>query len=62
MILDTFKITGNDDLEQWEFTPKIDGFTSYTVAYSECDNKQDACIAVCKSLQRTASYRAAEKI
>lgn len=50
MILDTFKIVANDDRKQWEFTPKVEGYTSYTVAYSEAKTKSDACIAVWKSI------------
>ena len=52
MILDTFSIKANDDMGRWEFTPKVEGYTSYTVSYKECDNKADACIAVWKSLNR----------
>lgn len=51
MILDTFEIVGNDDLKRWEFTPKIEGYTSYTVAYSEASTKSDAYIAVWKSIE-----------
>jgi hypothetical protein len=51
MILDTFEIVGNDDRKQWEFTPKTEGFTSYTVAYSEAATKADACIVVWKSIE-----------
>lgn len=50
-ILDIFEIVGNDDQEQWEFTPRAEGYTSYTVAYSECQTKADACIAVWKSIK-----------
>lgn len=51
MILDVFKIIANDDIKQWEFTPKVEGYTSYTVAYSEAESKSDACIAVFKSIK-----------
>lgn len=51
-VLDIFEIRDNDDLKQWEFVPKIDGYTSYTVSYSECGTKADACIAVYKNLLR----------
>lgn len=51
-ILAVFDIVGNDDRMQWEFTPRVDGYTSYTVSYSECQTKADACIAVWRSLSR----------
>ena len=53
MIQDTFTIIANDDLKRFEFTPKVAGYTSYTVSYTECDNEDDACIAVWKSIQQT---------
>jgi len=56
-VLEIFDIVGNDDAERWEFTPQIDGYTSYTVSYFECDNKADACIAVWKSLKREECRR-----
>jgi hypothetical protein len=52
MILDIFEIVGNDDMNRWEFTPKVSGYTSYTVSYRECGSKSDACIAVWKSLNK----------
>lgn len=51
-ILDLYSIVGNDDAKQWEFTPKADGYISYTVSYSECATKADACIAVWKSINK----------
>lgn len=51
MILDQFKITENEDLKRWEFKSLTNEYTSYTVSFSECDNKEDACIAVWKSIQ-----------
>lgn len=52
-ILDNFKIKSDDDLKRFEFTPKIKGYTSYTVSYSECDNIYDASIAVWRSINRS---------
>lgn len=51
-VLDIFKIKDNDDLKRWEFTPRIEGYISYTVSYSECSSKADACIAVWKALKK----------
>lgn len=50
-VLDLFDIKSNDDRKRWEFSPRKDGYTSYTVSYSECNTKSDACIAVYKSLK-----------
>lgn len=50
-ILDIFDIVNNEDSKQFEFTPKVDGYTSYTVSYSEADNVEDACISVWKNLK-----------
>jgi hypothetical protein len=51
MINDTFDVIANDDRKQFEFTPKVEGYTSYIVGYDEVDNIEDAQIAVWKSIK-----------
>jgi hypothetical protein len=51
-ILDIFDIEANDVIKQWEFTPRVDGYTSYTVSYKECSNKADASIAVWRNIKK----------
>ena len=50
-VLDIFEIKGNDDRKQWEFTPRVEGYTSYTVSYSEASTKSDAILAVYHNLK-----------
>lgn len=50
---DRFDIVENKDLKRWEFNPKGD-WIGYLVSFSECDNKEDAIIAVWKSFKSTA--------
>lgn len=54
MILDYFDITVNYDQKQYEFTPKIEGYTSYTVSFKQMDidSVEDACSAVFKNIIR----------
>ncbi len=56
LIIDIFNIVPNDDTERWEFTPKIDGYTSYAVSYDECSSKEDAIIAVWKSINNQQKH------
>lgn len=51
MISGIFKIKANDKRKRFEFTPRVKGFTSYTVSFSECETIEDAMIAVWKSIQ-----------
>lgn len=56
-----FSVFKNEDRKQFEFTPKVNGYTSYTVSFKECDNEEDAYKAVYKSITAEAR-RGAEKI
>ena len=55
-IYDIFTVVANDKKQVFEFKPKFEAydlypeFKTYTISYSECDNEQDACIAVWKSI------------
>lgn len=46
-----FDIRDNHDAKRFEFTSKTHYFTSYTVAYHEADNLDDAKIAVYKAVK-----------
>lgn len=52
MVQDIFDIVVNNELKRYEFTPKVDGFCSYTVSFDEVDTVEDACIAVYLALQK----------
>lgn len=49
---DTFEIKVNEDAKRYEFTPKVPGYTSYTVSFEEVSTVEDACIAVWKAIQK----------
>ena len=56
-----FYLNKNEEREQWEFTPneKVNS-TSYTVAFYEADNKEDAWIALFMAVQKSPEFHIKE--
>lgn len=55
-LTELFDIVSNDDLGRFEFNSKSNVSTSYTVGYHECDNLDDAKIAVYKAIKKDAPH------
>jgi len=56
-----FDLNKNEKREQWEFTPneKVNS-TSYTVAFYEADNKEDAWITLFMAVQKSPEFHIKE--
>ena len=56
-----FDLKKNEEREQWEFTPneKVNS-TSYTVAFYEADNEEDAWITLFMSVQKSPEFHIKE--
>ena len=52
-----FDLNKNEEREQWEFTPndKVNS-TSYTVAFYEADNEEDAWITLYMAVQKSPEF------
>lgn len=48
---DIFTVKVNNDAERFEFTPILNGFTSYTVSFLVATNLEEAWVCVDKSLK-----------
>ncbi len=56
-----FDLNKNEECEQWEFTPneKVNS-TSYTVAFYEADNEEDAWITLFMAVQKSPEFQIKE--
>ena len=56
-----FTLNKNEDRKQWEFTPndKVNS-TSYTVAFYEADNEDDAWITLFMAVKKSPEFRIKE--
>lgn len=56
-----FDLNKNEEREQWEFTPndKVNS-TSYTVAFYEADNEEDAWITLYMAVQKSPEFHIKE--
>lgn len=56
-----FDLNKNEEREQWEFTPneKVNS-TSYTVAFYEADNEEDAWITLFMAVQKSPEFHIKE--
>lgn len=52
-----FDLNKNEERKQWEFTPneKVNS-TSYTVAFYEADNEEDAWITLFMAVQKSPEF------
>lgn len=52
-----FELNKNEEREQWEFTPneKVNS-TSYTVAFYEANNEEDAWITLFMAVQKSPEF------
>lgn len=57
-LISLFDIIQNDDLKKFEFNSRTNLLTSYTVSYAECDNLDDAKIAVYKAIKKDTQGKA----
>lgn len=56
-----FNLNKNEERKQWEFTPneKVNS-TSYTVAFYEADNEEDAWITLYMAVQKSPEFHIKE--
>ena len=56
-----FDLNKNEEREQWEFTPneKVNS-TSYTVAFYEANNEEDAWITLFTAVQKSPEFHIKE--
>lgn len=56
-----FDLNKNEERKQWEFTPneKVNS-TSYTVAFYEADNEEDAWITLFMAVQKSPEFNIKE--
>lgn len=56
-----FELNKNEEREQWEFTPneKVNS-TSYTVAFYEANNEEDAWITLFMAVQKSHEFHIKE--
>ena len=56
-----FNLNKNEERKQWEFTPneKVNS-TSYTVAFYEADNEEDAWITLFMAVQKSPEFHIKE--
>lgn len=56
-----FELNKNEEREQWEFTPnKKVNSTSYTVAFYEANNEEDAWITLFMAVQKSPEFHIKE--
>jgi hypothetical protein len=58
-----FELNKNEERKQWEFIPneKVNS-TSYTVAFYEADNEQDAWITLFLAVQKSPEFHIRETV
>jgi hypothetical protein len=58
-----FTLNKNEERKRWEFTPneKVNS-TSYTVAFYEADNEEDAWITLFMAVQKSGGFRIKETV
>ena len=58
-----FNLNKNEERKQWEFTPneKVNS-TSYTVAFYEADNEEDAWITLFMAVQKSPEFQIKETV